>query len=237
MQSDYKIHKKHNRNLAREQAHGKFEASTPLPIIQANFHRAPPNLSKVSTKLHLRFQHSLQAPARNESKHYHSDLLNLVVVSLGGNSVVSTYSRVRLNRIEMWQSGSVFANTTNPIGVSWLHRTGDTHQIHTLQEASTSVSPGHLASSPPRLSLARGWGDFITEDLPLFHLTTLPGTVIDIWCDAISNSSPPTVLSNFERQVVGTIGFPSLDRAHSVRVDRKSVLLPVDRLHFSSIFS
>jgi hypothetical protein len=93
-------------------------------------------------------------------------------------------SSVKLKRIEMWcPSISTTAITSTTISLEWLSDQGPSTEI---SDTGNPFTMPHIASSPPRNSLAGFWSlNTINNSESLFKLSLVTGTVIDIWLEMV----------------------------------------------------
>jgi hypothetical protein len=140
------------------------------------------------------------------------------VCTVTNNQLVSFFSSVRLRSIKVWSAGDEsVSGTPTPatIGVNW---TGYTNSPNTLVcDTSTSTAfPAHVASRPPRMSLASYWQSSDSNSTIVQINVGSTHTTIEVELEGILYTSDPagTLSPATLATSTGTQGityYPSLD--------------------------
>ncbi len=137
-----------------------------------------------------------------------ANLCNLVqinIVAAGGvNSYVTEIAGIRLTRVRIWSQPSALGSVTSSSSVEWL---GNNNDSITMLDASNSISPAFVDSSPPVDSSASWWSQAGTNGTEsLFALAVALGDVIDVVCQVVMVSTELPATLHTDATGAATLG-------------------------------
>jgi hypothetical protein len=111
-----------------------------------------------------------------------ANLLNLMVMGVGSNVAYRLFGAVKLNKIEMWNSGNA-VGAPSTIALEWLSNLGPTTEI---SDTGNVFNWAHIVTSPPRTCLAGFWSQSgVNESEVLFSIQVQAGTTVDVWIEVV----------------------------------------------------
>jgi hypothetical protein len=131
------------------------------------------------------------------------------VCYITNSSVVSTYSAVRVNSIEIWTPPASQGSTAT-CSVDWV---GGFVNVVNREISDTSVSvttPAHIVTGPPPMSLAKFWQTASTTTL--CNVVAPTGSIIDVVLSlVVQDTDSAAAVSTVATAVLGQSYFLSLD--------------------------
>jgi len=135
--------------------------------------------------------------------------------TIGVTTALTLIQAIRVKRISVWATAT--GVNINSFSVEWV----DPHGPSTQKTAScTQMVAGHLTTVVPKDSFAKLWSQITnvaSYNEPLFMLTLLPNSIVDVECDVVyadgTASQNETISRNVNPALPAGVGYAALDNS------------------------